>query len=194
MGEPNSEKRRLFEQEALPHLDVLFTAALYLTRNEEEANDLCQETMLRAYRFFHQFTIGTNCRAWLLTILHNIFRTSRTRAKPEHVSATIEEFDRAVEAESLKGASSAASPEAIVSERTMDHDLQRALRDLPKEFKAALMLVDVEEMTYQDAAKVLDVPIGTVRSRISRGRALMRQALAPLTGLRGFARAHNQES
>lgn len=194
MDRANSEKRRLFEQEALPHLDVLFTTALYLARNEEEANDLCQETMLRAYRFFHQFTVGTNCRAWLLTILHNIFRTSRTRAKPEHVSATIEEFDRAVEAESLNGTSMASTPESILSERSMDHDLQRALGDLPQEFKAALMLVDVEEMTYQDAAKVLDVPIGTVRSRISRGRALMRQALAPLSGARGFARMHNQES
>src|ERR1700720_2476342 len=105
MGEPNSEKRRLFEQEVLPHLDVLFTAALYLTRNQEEANDLCQETMLRAYRFFHQYTAGTNCRAWLFTILHNLFRTGRSRAKPEHVSATTEEFDRAVESESFKNGS-----------------------------------------------------------------------------------------
>src|ERR1700680_4090399 len=97
MGDSISDKRRLFEQEVLPHLDVLFTAALYLTRNQEEANDLCQETMLRAYRFFHQYTAGTNCRAWLLTILHNLFRTARSRAKPERVLATGEEFERAIE-------------------------------------------------------------------------------------------------
>src|SRR5258708_27166558 len=135
MAAANSEKRRLFEQEALPHLDVLFTAALYLTRNEEEANDLCQETMLRAYRFFHHFTIGTHCRAWFLTLLHNIFRTSRSRAKPEHVSATLEEFDRVLEVESLRSSAGNATPESIVSERTMDHDLQRALSELPEEFK-----------------------------------------------------------
>ena len=177
MGETKSEKRRLFEGEALPHLDSLFTTALYLTRNQEEANDLCQETILRAYRSFHQFTIGTNCRAWLLTILHNLFRTSRSRAKPEHVSATVEEFERAVETESLRASSAQANPEEIVTAQSFDQSVQRALRDLPTDFQAAVILVDLEDMTYKDAAGVLDIPIGTVRSRVSRGRALMRDAL-----------------
>lgn len=177
MVETNSEKRRLFEGEALPHLDSLFTTALYLTRNQEEANDLCQETILRAYRSFHQFTVGTNCRAWLLTILHNLFRTNRSRVKPEYVSATIEEFERAIEAESLRASSPLANPEAIVAERSFDQSVQKALQDLPTDFQAALILVDLEDMTYKDAAGVLDIPIGTVRSRVSRGRALMRDAL-----------------
>jgi RNA polymerase sigma-70 factor (ECF subfamily) len=189
MGDSISDKRRLFEQEVLPHLDVLFTAALYLTRNQEEANDLCQETMLRAYRFFHQYTAGTNCRAWLLTILHNLFRTERSRAKPEHVSATAEEFDRVVENESLRNGSGAITPEKILADRSVDQSVQKALRSLPEDFKAAVILVDVEDMTYQEAAAVLEVPIGTVRSRISRGRGLMRQALEKLAGGRGFARA-----
>jgi RNA polymerase sigma-70 factor (ECF subfamily) len=181
------EKRRLFEQEAMPYLDSLFTAALYLTRNQEEANDLCQETMLRAYRSFHQFTIGTNCRAWLLTILHNLFRSSRTRIKPEHLAATSEDFERAIESESLKTSNPYANPEAIVVERSFDHLVQKALQDLPTDFKAALILVDLEDMTYKDAAGVLEVPIGTVRSRVSRGRALLRAALRIFAGERRFA-------
>jgi|SRR5271168_2667661 RNA polymerase sigma-70 factor (ECF subfamily) len=181
------EKRRLFEQEAMPHLDSLFTAALYLTRNREEANDLCQETVLRAYRSFHQFTAGTNCRAWLLTILHNLFRSSRSRARPEHLSATSEDFERAIESESLKTSDSFANPEAIVVERNFDRLVQKALQDLPTDFKAALILVDLEDMTYKDAAGVLEVPIGTVRSRVSRGRALLRVALRFFAGERRLA-------
>ena len=171
----------------MPHLDSLFTAALYLTRNREEANDLCQETVLRAYRSFHQFTAGTNCRAWLLTILHNLFRSSRSRARPEHLSATSEDFERAIESESLKTSDSFANPEAIVVERNFDRLVQKALQDLPTDFKAALILVDLEDMTYKDAAGVLEVPIGTVRSRVSRGRALLRVALRFFAGERRLA-------
>jgi RNA polymerase sigma-70 factor, ECF subfamily len=187
MGETKSEKRRLFELEALPHLDSLFTTALYLTRNQDEANDLCQETMLRAYRSFHQFASGTNCRAWLLTILHNLLRTHRSRAKPEHLSATVEDFERAIETESLRSSSWHTNPEAIVTKRTFERSVQTALQDLPTDFKAALILVDLQDMTYKEAAGVLDVPIGTVRSRVSRGRALMRQTLRLLTGERRLA-------
>jgi RNA polymerase sigma-70 factor, ECF subfamily len=187
MSATKPEKRRLFEQEAMPHLDSLFTAALYLTRNREEANDLCQETVLRAYRSFHQFTAGTNCRAWLLTILHNLFRSSRSRARPEHLSATSEDFERAIESESLKTSDSFANPEAIVVERNFDRLVQKALQDLPTDFKAALILVDLEDMTYKDAAGVLEVPIGTVRSRVSRGRALLRVALRFFAGERRLA-------
>jgi RNA polymerase sigma-70 factor, ECF subfamily len=181
MGDPDTEKRRLFEQEALPHLNALFTAALYLTRNEDEANDLCQEAMLRGYRFFHQFTVGTNCRAWLLTILRNIFRTRRSHPRPEQLMATEEEFERAVDSESLKAVGSSVNPEAIAVERNMGGHLQKALDALPEEFKVALILVDIEGLKYEEAAKILEVPIGTVRSRISRGRALMRDALEPFT-------------
>jgi RNA polymerase sigma-70 factor (ECF subfamily) len=187
MGETKPEKRRLFEQEALPYLDVLFTAALYLTRNQEEANDLCQETMLRAYRSFHQFTVGTNCRAWLLTILHNLFRTNRSRAKTEQVSTTVEEFERAIEAESFRAPAAPANPEAIVAERSFDQLVRRVLQNLPTDFKAALIMVDLEDMTYKEAADVLDVPIGTVRSRVSRGRALMRKALGLFASERRLA-------
>ena len=181
------ETRKLFEQEALPHLDALFTAALHLTRSEHDAKDLCQETVLRAYRFFHQFTPGTNCRAWLLTILYNAFRTGYARGRREQVMASVEAFERAVRNHSYDTGLSSPGPEAILTAQSMDHSVKKALSSLPSEFRTALLLVDVEELSYQEAAKVLDVPIGTVRSRLARGRALMRSALPHLARNRHLA-------
>ena len=100
-----SEKRGLFEREALPHVDALYSAALRLSRNPDDARDLLQETVLRAYRFFHQYTPGTNCRAWLLTILYNNFRNGYRGADREQVSLTPEDFEREVEGLSARAAS-----------------------------------------------------------------------------------------
>lgn len=189
MSAAESDRRRLFEQEALPHLDVLFTAALYLTRDEHEANDLCQETMLRAYRYFDRYTPGTNCRAWLFTILYNLLRRMRSRPQLDQLAVTAEEFDRMVDRESMSSNASI-DPETALLRHSVNRSVQTALRDLPEDFKAALLLVDLQDLTYQDAARVLEVPIGTVRSRVSRGRALMRRALESLAGVRRFARAN----
>ena len=97
-----ADRRRRFEDEALPHLDALYTMALRLSRNPDDANDLLQETVLRAYRFFHQFESGTNCRAWMLTILFNNFRNGYRKSSREQPAASAEEFDRKVEGESLR--------------------------------------------------------------------------------------------
>ncbi len=175
------DKRRLFEHEALPHLDAVFSAALYLTRNEEEANDLCQETMLRAYRFFDHFTAGTNCRAWLLTILRNLARSRHSRMRPEQLSATVEDFERAIDIESMRGDDNS-NPEVAFIRRAAGHSVRDALSQLPEDFKAAVILVDIEDLSYEEAAEVLSVPIGTIRSRISRGRALIRKALEAVAG------------
>ncbi len=177
MGAASREKRRLFEQEALPHLNAVFTAAMYLARDEDEADDLCQETMLRAYRFFDHFTAGTNCRAWLLTILRNVSRTRYSRGQHEQLSATEEDFERAIDVESVRGMDANDNPEALVTRRAAGRSVQDALQKLPEEFRAAVILVDVEDLSYEQAAEALAVPIGTVRSRISRGRALIRKAL-----------------
>jgi RNA polymerase sigma-70 factor, ECF subfamily len=175
MGSGDSEKRKEFEMEALPHLDALFTTALHLTRNRDDANDLCQETMLRAYRFFHQFRPGTDCRAWLLTILYNAFRSDYSRRRRrEQVSATEEEFERALENESNTPGS---DPQDLLLKANLDDDVEEALHALPEEFRTALLLVDVNELSYEEAAQTMEVPIGTVRSRLSRARALMRCAL-----------------
>jgi len=172
------EKLALFEQWALPHKDYIYTACLYLTRQKEEAEDLFQETFLRAFRFFHQFTLGTNCRAWLLTIMHNAFRNRY----PQHLRAvrTVEFNDVAHEYEKKLIADGEArhnDPAEIILERTVDSEIMEALRSLPEEYRSTLLLVDIEELSYEEAATVLGCPIGTVRSRLSRARRLLQTTL-----------------
>ncbi|HYB91260.1 MAG TPA: sigma-70 family RNA polymerase sigma factor [Candidatus Binataceae bacterium] len=183
------EKRRLFEQEALPHLDAVYTMAVRLVRNPEEANDLLQETMLRAYRFFHQFTPGTNCRAWLLAILFNSLRTGYRRTSREQPASSADEFEHRLEAESLRGDLDQNNPEALVATARMDPAIEAALRSLPEEFRSAVLLVDLEELNYQEVSEVLAVPIGTVKSRVSRARAMLRGALVKFARERGIIRS-----
>ncbi len=177
MATGDSQKRKRFEQEALPHLDALFTTALHLTRSRDDASDLSQETMLRAYRFFYQFRSGTDCRAWLLTIMYNTFRSGYARRRRgEQLSASAEEVERALEKESDQDLSGS-DPEELLARCGLEPDMEKALYGLPEEFRAALLLVDVNELSYEEAAQTMEVPIGTVRSRLSRARAMMRYAL-----------------
>ena len=182
-----SRPRELFEREALPYLDALFTAAMHLTHEEAHAKDLCQETMLRAYHCLYQFTPGTNCRAWLLTILYNVFRSGYRRGQREQVMANPKEFERAVDAESASAHPEVRGPEALLFDEVSHREVNQALEDLPEDFRDALLLVDIQDLKYQDAAEVLQVPIGTVRSRVSRARTLMRAALQHLARRRGRA-------
>jgi RNA polymerase sigma-70 factor, ECF subfamily len=181
-------KRALFEREALPHLDAIYSAALHLARNRDDATDLVQETILRAYRFFHQFSPGTNCRAWLLTILYNAFRNGYRRSIREQAAASAAEFERQIDAEAASGDPVQNNPEHVVLGNLLDHEIETALDRLPEEFRAAILLVDLEELSYCEAARVLDVPIGTVRSRLSRGRSMMRRALSVFAQDRGLTR------
>ena len=180
-----NDKRFLFEQVALPHLDAVYTAALRLSHNQDDAKDLLQETILRAYRFFDQFTKGTNCRAWLLTILYNSFRNGYRRATREQPAMSTEDFEQRLEAQSLLADTAHTDPEQMLSGRILGHQLETALDTLPPEFREALLLVDVQELNYREAAEVLDIPVGTVKSRVSRGRALMREALTRLAQAQG---------
>jgi RNA polymerase sigma-70 factor (ECF subfamily) len=161
MGESIPEKRRLFELEVLPELDVLFTAASSLAHNGDEANDFCEKTMVRAYQSFDRSVIGPGCRVWLLTILHAVVRESE-------------------EAAAVGAGGSSTSHRSAVIARGGNQDIDRSLQGLPDDFKAALVLVDIGRLSYREAAKVLEVPIETLRARISNGRALIRNALAAL--------------
>src|SRR5260221_7975979 len=183
-----SDKRRLLEREALPHVDALYSAALRLSRNPDDARDLLQETVLRAYRFFHQYTPGTNCRAWLLTILYNNFRNGYRGAGREQVSLTPEDFEREMEGMSARGDQALTNPEMLVSDHVLDHEVSAALDALPPDFRTVLVIVDVQELNYQEVAQVLEVPIGTVKSRVSRGRQMMRIALGAFARRRGLVR------
>lgn len=154
----------IFEAEALPHLRSLYGTAYRMTRNAHDAEDLVQETFLRAYRAFDGFTPGTNIRAWLFTILHR----ARTDA--------FRKAGRSLKTVELEGEGPAVPPpqDALAAG---GEDLTRALESLPEVFRSAVMLRDVEDFSYEEIARILDVPIGTVMSRIHRGRAQLRTLL-----------------
>ncbi len=183
-----ADRRKRFEDEALPHLDALYTMAIRLARNPDDANDLLQETVLRAYRFFHQFASGTNCRAWMLTILFNNFRNGYRKTSREQPASSTDEFERKLEGESLRTDTAESNPEAILSGLAMEGEVETALTALPEEFREAILLVDVEELSYQEVSGVLNIPIGTVKSRVSRGRAMLRDALTSFAKERGIIR------
>ena len=168
-----------FAQAALSHIDSLYGTALRLTRRAADAEDLVQDTYLKAFRASHQFERGTNLKAWLFTILHNTFRNVRRHDGRNPVDVDSEAVDRA--AADLDGVQ---SPEQILTRGTLDTDLQAALDALPGAFREAVWLRDVEELSYAEMAKVLDIPMGTVMSRISRGRRALFEALQ---GTRGTA-------
>jgi RNA polymerase sigma-70 factor (ECF subfamily) len=180
-----ASKRESFEQLALPLMDQLYTVALYLARNPDEADDLLQETYLRAYRFWERFASGTNCKAWLVTILYNVFRNryrERQKEQPEAGSGESGSLtDRVAEIPDPAG-----SPELLVLSSLLDGEVDAALRKLPRDFLDAIVLVDVEELSYEEAAEALGCPVGTVRSRLSRGRNLLHDLLSDYARERGL--------
>ncbi len=162
-----------FAAEALSYVDSLYGTALRLTRRPQDAEDLVQETYLKAFRASHQFERGTNLKAWLFTILHNTFRNMRRHDGRNPVDVNSETVEQAVDR-----AGEDQSPEQLLTRATLDADLQAALDDLPPAFRQAVWLRDVEEFSYAEIAKMIEVPIGTVMSRISRGRRLLYERLA----------------
>lgn len=187
--ESSSGTREAFESEVLPHLDSIYSMALRLARNREDANDLLQDTILRAYRFFHQFTPGTNSRAWVLTILFNNFRNGYRKAGREQVGQTEAEFAERLEAESFASDQTGSDPAAIAFANVMEPEVTKALDSLPEEFRSALLLIDVQELSYHEVSGVLGVPVGTVKSRVSRGRSMLREALHSFAQVKGIIRS-----
>jgi RNA polymerase sigma-70 factor (ECF subfamily) len=168
-----------FEAEALASLDGLYRAALRLTRVPADAEDLVQETYLKAFRSAESFEPGTNLRAWLFTILHNTaLNRARDRSR-DTVAVDSEIVDRAADAPPPGGSSAGAAetPESLLIRETLAPELQAAIDALPEAFRQAVWLRDVEEFSYAEIAAMLSIPIGTVMSRISRGRHLLFERL-----------------
>ncbi len=172
------EIRAEFERVALPQLSYLYTSAFYLTKDRADAEDLVQETYLRAFRFFDKFQPGTNFRAWLLSILQNLFinrdRQKRREAPTVQWGTVDEVYESMVEQNENMGGG---NPEHHFVSQMMDDEVEMALRGLPEEFRTPIVLVDIEELTYEESANIMECPMGTVRSRVSRGRRMLQVAL-----------------
>ena len=178
-GPPDADA---FASEALALLEPLFATALRLTRNRSDAEDLVQDTYVKAFRSADQFERGTNLKAWLYTILHNTWRNRRRDASRDTVEVDSDRVEQAVAAGN--GPAATDTPEHILLRATLDADLQAALDELPDAFREAVWLRDVEEFTYGEIAAMLGIPIGTVMSRISRGRRLLFERLSARAGAR----------
>jgi RNA polymerase sigma-70 factor, ECF subfamily len=185
---PARDLEERFEREAIPLLSEMYGAALRLTRNPSDAEDLLQEAYLRAYRGFGSFEPGTNLRAWLYRILTNAFINTYRKRQREPQTVSDEEFEDWYLYERLAERGSEPSAEAEVLEQLPDEDVQEALASLPEQFRLAVLLADVEGFSYKEIAEILDVPIGTVMSRLHRGRRALEKRLWEVMRKRGIVR------
>src|SRR5512144_2946626 len=184
------QHRAEFEREALAHLDAMYGAAYRLARNPRDAEDLVQDALLRAYRFWDTFEKDSNCKAWLLRILTNTFINEYQRKKRSR-----EVLDAAqAEQEATDGvlmhteASDRQSPERTLLDRSVSDDVQRALESLPDDFRTAVVLCDVQGLSYKEIADIMQTPVGTVMSRLFRGRKLLASALREFAQAEGYLR------
>lgn len=185
-------RRREFEENAMAYVDSLYNMALRLVFNKEEAEDLVQETYLKAYRFFNTFQKGTNIKAWLFKILRNTFINKYRKT----VSTPSESFFEDIESvqasvpyeEEAKSGESVDTLEKKYNDlgSLVDDEVKNALDSLPVEYREAILLSDVEELSYKDISEITNVPIGTVKSRLNRGRGLLQKSLLAYAKDRGF--------
>ena len=178
-----------FETEALSFLDALYRTALRMTRSEADAEDLVQETYIRAFRFREQFTPGTNLKAWLFRILTNTFINTyrRRQTQPEFTELDgVDEFSLYKRMSDLRTSSGAGNPETEFLNGIVDSEVKDALGELPEKFRQVVLL-DVEGFSYKEIAETVDIPIGTVMSRLHRGRKFLQKRLLDLAQQRGIA-------
>jgi RNA polymerase sigma-70 factor (ECF subfamily) len=166
-------RRQAFETEALPQLDALYGFALKLTRDRSDAEDLVSDTILRAFDRWEQYRLGTNIRAWLFTIQYHTFVSRKRRGEAREVSLAGDANDRAP-----LDVVGEADPERSYYDSFLDDEITRAIDALPEEYRTAVVLSDLHELRYAEIAEILDVPEGTVKSRLFRGRRLLQRALA----------------
>ena len=188
-GVPTEERESFFEREVMQHLDALYRTALRMTRNPQDAEDLVQETMLRAFRFLDRFEPGTNLRAWLFKILTNTYINRYRKASSEPRVDSLDDSEelslyRYLDSEA---ASRGGSVEAQVLDRFAEQDIKTAIEALPPQYRITVLLADVEGFSYNDIAEITNVKKGTVMSRLFRGRRLLQKALVDQARSAGFA-------
>lgn len=170
-----------FEREAIPHMDALYNFALRMTGDSDDANDLVQETFLKAFRFFDKFEKGTNCKAWLFRIMKNTYINTYRKQSKEPDKVDYEEVENYYE--NIKSASTdSAHLEKEIYNNLLDDDLSGAISSLPEDFRTVIILCDIEGFSYEEIADFIDCPVGTVRSRLHRARKML------FTKLHSYAR------
>jgi RNA polymerase sigma-70 factor (ECF subfamily) len=189
------QKRSEFERQALVHIDALYGAAYRLTRNARDAEDLVQDSLLRAYRFWDSFEQDSNCKAWLLRIVTNTFINEYQRKKRsrEVLDAATAEQDATDGVLIHADATERHSPERTLLERSVSDDVQRALDSLPDDFRTAVVLCDVQGLSYKEIADIMQTPVGTVMSRLFRGRKLLATALRDFAISEGYVKPDSSE-
>lgn len=187
------ERKRAFEREALPYMDAVYHFAYNLTGNADDAHDLLQETFLKAFRFFDSFQQGTNCKAWLFQISKNSFinRYRKQTREPDKVSYDeIEEYY-----DTLRPVNADANNlEDHLYNNLLDDEITSALQALPEAFRTVLILSDIESLTYEEIAELLNCPIGTVRSRLHRARKMVHDSLYEYAKAKGFAKSNEKKT
>jgi len=182
------ELRRLFTEQAVPFMDQLYAAAMRMTRNPADAGDLVQETYTKAFGAFRGFEQGTNLKAWLYRILTNTYINSYRKNQRSPYQGTLDELEdwQLGSAESLTQGRTTRSAEAEAIDHLPDSDVKEALQSIPEDFRLAVYLADVEGFAYQEIADIMKTPVGTVMSRLHRGRRLLRERLAEYARERGY--------
>ncbi|AFH49990.1 ECF subfamily RNA polymerase sigma-70 factor [Ignavibacterium album JCM 16511] len=185
---PDENQRQLyedFEREAVPHMDALYNFALKMTGDSDEADDLVQETFLKAFRFFDKFEKGTNCKAWLFRIMKNTYINKYRKETKEPDKVDYEEVENFYE--NVKPSSTdSAHLEKDIYDNLLDDELSEAINSLPEDFKTVVILCDIEGFTYEEIADFIDVPVGTVRSRLHRARKMLFTKLQKYAAERGY--------
>jgi RNA polymerase sigma-70 factor, ECF subfamily len=179
-------KRKIdFEQDAIPHMELLFNYALKISGNRLDAEDLLQDTYIRAYRFFHKFEKGTNCKAWLFRIMKNCFINKYRRDKKKQCTVNFDEVENFYDS-IRKDIVAPHNMEFEIYSKLFDDELTAALSALKDDFKTVIILCDLEGLSYEETAEFVECPVGTVRSRLFRGRKLLQQKLYQYALSRGY--------
>jgi len=190
-GKSTSQQRGWnFEEAAMPFVDSLYNTAYRMTRNAQDAEDLVQETYLKAYRYYDKFEEGTNFKAWLFKILKNTFINNYRKKQKTPPQSDFAEIEDAFESRlSSDVTGQMKSPEEEILEDVLDEDVQRALDDLPPDYRMAVLLADLEGFSYKEIAGILELPLGTVMSRLYRGRKLLESAMLTYAKEHGYLRS-----
>jgi len=186
MNNEDVKKQHEFNTEMLPHLDALYNFAIRLSNDPNDAEDLVQDTIVKAYRFFSSYERGTNAKAWLFRILKNSYINNYR--KQTKLPYQIDYDEVSTFYESIRSDwSDTTDMEQIIYREMLDDEITRALNRLPEDFRTVVLLCDIEGFTYEEIANMLDVPIGTIRSRLHRGRNLLRVSLMDYASRRGYS-------